>query len=45
MEQEWGRTNIPEIEESRMALGTAWVRLRPPDPPKFWCFSVSGEES
>ena len=25
MEQEWGRTNIPEIEKSRMALGTAWV--------------------
>ena len=35
MEQEWGRTNIPKIDKSRMALGTAWVHLRPPDPPSF----------
>ena len=39
MEQEWGRTNIPEIEKSRMALGTAWVHLRPPDPPRFGVLS------
>ena len=35
MEQEGVTRNIPEIEESRMALGTAWVHLRPPDPPSF----------
>ena len=28
VEQEWGRTNNPKIEKSRMALGTAWVHLR-----------------
>ena len=39
VEQEWGRTNIPEIEKSRMALGTAWVHLRPPDPPSFGVLS------
>ena len=39
MEQEWARTNIPEIGKSRMALGTAWVHLRPPDPPSFGVLS------